>query len=192
MARRRSAIILVGAAILAVVLGTGVAVTLILTGRDERAQRRWETGAAHPGGTPSGHPGQADPGYEDESSARSRESRARHGERTGAPPSANAPGDPRDGGLPPAPTRAEEDRATRLLLADPPLAKIVRKAYAEAAHRTLSSAADLRVRSLIFRRFGCETRRCLQLFVWFPNGEALDIGRIVVDMSSGGVRVLRW
>ncbi|WP_248958092.1 hypothetical protein [Sphaerisporangium perillae] len=196
MGLRRLAITIVGGATLTAVLCTGV-VALLWAGEDGSGASRPRTAGAGLGGpTQAGRPEVDDPGYEDEASSRSREgNRARRGGGTEVPSPADLPSstpDPRDGGHPPAPTRSEQARATEFLLADPPLAAIVRRAYAEAAHRPLTSAADLRVRSLIFRRFGCETRRCLQLFVWFPNGEELDIGRIVVDMSSGGVRVLRW
>ncbi|MFC4535526.1 hypothetical protein [Sphaerisporangium dianthi] len=193
MGRGRLAITVVGGA-LAMALTTGVAALAVWTGGG--GARRPRPVATELDRPPSaGWPREDGPGHENETSARSREAaRAHRGGATGAPrpPGLPSTGDLRDGGHPPAPTRSEQRRATEFLLADPPLALIVRRAYAEAAHRPLSSAADLRVRSLIFRRFGCETRRCLQLFVWFPNGEDLDIGRVVVDMATGGVRVLEW
>ncbi|GGK71253.1 hypothetical protein Sme01_26750 [Sphaerisporangium melleum] len=119
------------------------------------------------------------------------------------PPVAQGPAEPRTYGpdavvvtaLPstqPPPSRAEEAHAAELLLADPRLGEVVRDAYAASAGRPLVSARDLRVRSLVFRRHGCQAVRCLQLFVWFPGGDQLDIGRVIVDMNAGSVRVLAW
>ncbi|MCW2881008.1 MAG: hypothetical protein JWQ95_5108 [Sphaerisporangium sp.] len=122
--------------------------------------------------------------HHDETSARLR-----------AEPSASvsAPfGDLADPGLDQAPSRWEEERATELLVADPLLGRRLRHDFTEATGRPPASAADLRVHSLIFRRHGCETRRCLQLFVRFPNGAWFDVGRVIVDLSTGNVRVLKW
>ncbi|MET8159840.1 hypothetical protein ABZT47_26015 [Sphaerisporangium sp. NPDC005289] len=187
MRRRRLAIPVVFGVL---VSGMCVFALTVRTGEERGGTRRTPPAAGGP--TEAGRPERAATGADDEVSARSRAAaRARRGGAAAAP-GLPFTGDPRDGGHPAAPTPSEQVRATRFLLADPPLAAVVGRAYAEAAHRPLSSAADLRVRSLVFRRFGCETRRCLQLFVWFPNGEELDIGRVVVDMASGGVRVLKW
>ncbi|RCG32301.1 hypothetical protein DQ384_07320 [Sphaerisporangium album] len=108
---------------------------------------------------------------------------------------ATAPGVPPPAASPsmrPAPAPWEEARATEVLLAHPALGRTVRTAYARAAGRPLRSAADLRVHTLIFRRHGCEAHRCLQLFVEFPGHRWLDVGRVIVDLSTGGVRVLKW
>ncbi|MEU9884778.1 hypothetical protein [Sphaerisporangium sp. NPDC051011] len=110
-------------------------------------------------------------------------------------PDAARPGAPRPSASPsmrPAPEPWEEARATDVLLAHPALGRTVRRAYARAAGRPLRSAADLRVRTLIFRRHGCEAHRCLQLFVEFPGHRWLDVGRVIVDLSTGDVRVLKW
>ncbi|GII61915.1 hypothetical protein Skr01_20000 [Sphaerisporangium krabiense] len=92
----------------------------------------------------------------------------------------------------PAPTRWEEARATEVLLAQPRLGALVRRSYAAAAGRPLTSPAELRVHSLIFRRHGCELHRCLQLFVRFPDGRWLDVGRVIADLTTGELRVLNW
>jgi hypothetical protein len=92
----------------------------------------------------------------------------------------------------PAPARWEERYATELLLAHPVLGETIRGEYARAAGRRLRSAADLRVHTLIFRRHGCESHRCLQVFIRFPGGTWLDVGRVVVDLSSETVRILEW
>lgn len=92
----------------------------------------------------------------------------------------------------PPPSRSEESFATELALDHPWLGLKVREAYAEVTGERLSSAADLRIRSLIFRRHGCEAHRCLQLFIWLPDRSAIDLGRIIVDLSTEEVRVLKW
>ncbi len=189
MGRGRLAITLSAAgATLAAVMGAVMTVALVWPGRHEAPADHAEVGAEHHGDAHQDEPGTR---HRDETRAR------RRGDEIRALPSAGAfpeptPGDPRDPATPPAPSRGEEARAARLLLADPALGPAVREAYARAAGRPLASADDLRVRSLIFRRHGCETRRCLQLFVWFPDGEQLDIGRVIVDMPTGSVRVLKW
>ncbi|MFC6081520.1 hypothetical protein [Sphaerisporangium aureirubrum] len=92
----------------------------------------------------------------------------------------------------PAPARWEERYATQLLLAHPTLGETIRGEYARATGRRLGSASELRVHTLIFRRHGCETHRCLQVFIRFPGGSWLDVGRVVVDLSTESVRVLEW
>lgn len=92
----------------------------------------------------------------------------------------------------PAPAPWEERFATELLLAHPVLGETVRGEYARSTGRRLRSAGDLRVHTLIFRRHGCEAHRCLQVFIRFPGGEWLDVGRVVVDLTTETVRVLEW
>ncbi|MEU8266432.1 hypothetical protein AB0B89_04630 [Sphaerisporangium sp. NPDC049002] len=179
MDRRRLAVTLAAAgATLSAVMGAVMTVALVWPGRHETP--------APPAG--AGH----DTAYKDDPGTRHRDetrARRREDETRGLPSPSTTPGDPATS---PAPTRWEEARAAELLLADPVLGQRVRDAYARAAGRPPASAADLRVRSLVFRRHGCETRRCLQLFVWFPGGEQLDIGRIIVGMPEGSVHVLKW
>ncbi|MEO3808466.1 hypothetical protein ABGB17_05630 [Sphaerisporangium sp. B11E5] len=103
------------------------------------------------------------------------------------PPPRIRPLDPR-----PAPARWEERFATELLLAHPVLGETIRGEYAKAAGRRLRSPGELRVHTLIFRRHGCETHRCLQVFIRFPGGVWLDVGRVVVDLTTENVRVLEW
>ncbi|WP_214409494.1 hypothetical protein [Sphaerisporangium fuscum] len=93
---------------------------------------------------------------------------------------------------PGAPSPAEERQAAALLLGHPALGRAVRERYAHAADGHEPTPTTLRVRTLIFRRHGCETHRCLQLFVWFPDGGMLDAGRIIADLSTGAIRVLKW
>ncbi|WP_203989357.1 hypothetical protein [Sphaerisporangium rufum] len=109
-----------------------------------------------------------------------------------APPPLPPAGPARSAMARPAPSRDEEARATRLLLADPRLGPIVRAMYEGATGHPPGSARELRVHALIFRRHGCEVRRCLQLFVRFPGGAWLDVGRVIVDLTGGTVRVLPW
>ncbi|MDH2427677.1 hypothetical protein [Sphaerisporangium sp. TRM90804] len=115
------------------------------------------------------------------------------GSRTGGAWSASAQPSPSGPPAPsPAPARWEEAYATEILLAHPTLGGLVRETYAETAGRRLSSPGDLRVHTLIFRRHGCEAHRCLQLFIRFPGGTWLDVGRVIADLTVGEIRVLPW
>ncbi|MFC4588282.1 hypothetical protein [Sphaerisporangium corydalis] len=109
------------------------------------------------------------------------------------PPPADLAADPGwDPREQPPPSPEEEAYATALVLAEPWLGRWVRDAYARVTGRSLSSPGLLRVRSLIFRRHGCQAHRCLQLFIWLPDRSPIDVGRIVVDLSARNVRTLTW
>ncbi|MEV5311316.1 Tat pathway signal sequence domain protein [Streptomyces sp. NPDC052610] len=101
-------------------------------------------------------------------------------------------------GVQPPLSRAEQDEAAALLLADP-LAAGLKADYQDATGKELTSADQLQLHSMIYKSAPgaqpavldqCGEHRCARLYPKVRNGPWIDAGHLVIDLSTRKVAAL--